>query len=491
MNPRQKHVLLVGIVLVGLAALYPPWLFVDQYFVRSSLRSERLAGYHFYFAPPAPSLPPDCAERLAQPHRYGAPDARSDCFLIASSTRIDTGRLAVEWVTIVLVVAGLWFLLRSQAASPRRPEGPPTGPNAATGKATGSVAAHPDANASTGPPRSATNSSGDGASVGRIPMPQEKLPTEQSTKPFEALSDQQKQPFLQEVKRALEDDQRLRQQFLQEPRLESRPPRASEPTKSPLVDPGSTEAQKPSSLDAHPPTNVSRNPPKETAKASQEIQKFSDFLQNADPQEFSATIVAIFRGLKMQPRHKEDVYFWLVENRHRFAGLVYGDDEPRDSHEAAMVARAKRLLPDLEKSFNLLAGKNQEVTSPNPRVAPHWAIAELLDRQVDLDALAEEAMKKVPTDRFITEHDPILFLLDRQNPQLPPWLPEEWERPLSFQERAYWFDLLLRFYSHSFTHWPPRGDKNSRLQEVVTALYHMYRDSLLGALPPPSFIDGK
>lgn len=171
------------------------------------------------------------------------------------------------------------------------------------------------------------------------------------------------------------------------------------------------------------------------------------------------------------------------------AGSV--DPGPTESHKPSSLdghppASVSRNLPNKSPS-----GKSQEVASVKPLVAPHWAIAELLDRQVDLDALAEEAMKKVPTDRFQTERDPILFLLDRQNPQLPPWLPEEWERPLSPQERAYWFDLLLRFYSHSFTYWPPRGDKNSRLQEVVTALYHMYRDSLLGALPPPSFIDGK
>lgn len=43
-------------------------------------------------------------------------------------------------------------------------------------------------------------------------MQSEKTPTGQSTKPFEPLSDQQKQQFLQEVKLALEDDQRLRQQ---------------------------------------------------------------------------------------------------------------------------------------------------------------------------------------------------------------------------------------------------------------------------------------
>jgi len=148
-NPRQKSVLLVGILLIGLAALFPPWNLVDQYWPYSR-DVERFAGYSFLFAPPAP-LPPTRDTRVT-----------------ATVSRIDSRRLAVEWVTIVLVVTGLLLLFRCQAVSPQRPEGPPTGPNAATSKATGSVATQLDANSSTGPPRSTANSSGDRASAERI-----------------------------------------------------------------------------------------------------------------------------------------------------------------------------------------------------------------------------------------------------------------------------------------------------------------------------------
>lgn len=437
MNPRQKHVLLVGIVLVGLAAIYPPWNLVDQYFSYSRLEVERFAGYSFFFAPPSPDPPP---RDRPQP--------------TATVSRIDTRRLAVEWVGIVLVVTGLLFLLRSQAVSPRRPEGPPAGPNAATGKATGSVAAHPDANASTGPPSLASKPSGDrpspfpkidlemigdllyiagyyveggirefgkwskalinrfgkgGPPLGRSRKPFEKPPTEQSTKRFGTLSEQD----LLEVRKALEDDQRLRQQFLQEPRLESRPPRASEPTKSPLVDPGSTEAQRTSSHDGHPPANVSTNLPNETAKPSERIEKLPEFIWNADPQKFNATTAAILRGLKMKPVKKEDAYCWIVENRHRFAGLVFGDDQPRTRFEVAMVACVKRQMADVEKHFRSIAGQRMEVASVKREPLPHWALKDLSEN--DLAKYLPELEKLGLLAGLSDDLEPVAYF----NPQNP------------------------------------------------------------------------
>lgn len=180
-NARQKHVLLVGILLVGLAATYPPWNLVDQYFSYSRLEVERFAGYSFFFAPPAPNPPTNACSNL-----------------IATVSRLDTRRLAVEWVAIVLVVIGLLLLLRSR-------------------------------------------------------------------------------PIL---------------------------PQASGFTKSPLADPGSTEARKTSSLRGRPPPNVSRNPPIETAKPSEGTRKIMEFLMNADRREFNAATAAILQGLKIGAREQ-------------------------------------------------------------------------------------------------------------------------------------------------------------------------------------------
>jgi hypothetical protein len=86
--------------------------------------------------------------------------------------------------------------------------------------------------------------------------------------------------------------------------------------------------------------------------------------------------------------------------------------------------------PSQVNSLSLHLVQKSPVTS-----APHWAIADLLDERVDLDALAEEAVKEGLTSKLYTDHDPLLFLLDRNNPQLPRWLPEVYDRPLSPEER--------------------------------------------------------
>jgi hypothetical protein len=145
-------------------------------------------------------------------------------------------------------------------------------------------------------------------------------------------------------------------------------------------------------------------------------------------------------------------------------------------------------MPDIEKRFRATAARSKEVASATPRVAPHWAIADLLEERVDLDALVEEAVKEGLTSKLYTDHDPLLFLLDRKNPQLPPWLPEDHGRPLSPQERLVWFDELLRHEYGPSTSWPPTGDANTRRREVTMCLYRMYLDRIMGTLPEPSFI---
>jgi hypothetical protein len=325
----------------------------------------------------------------------------------------------------------------------------------------------------------------DGWPAGRMKMPSEKNPTEPSTTQFAPLSDQ----AILKVKAALEDDQRLRQQFLKEhpAYLESRPPRASEPTISHLVDPGSTEAQKTSLLDGDAPANAPTKLPNETPKPSQEVHRILEFLVHADGQEFNAATAAILQGLKLKARDKERAYYWITENRHRFARLVFVDGQPRNRFEAAVVACAKRLMPDVERHFRSITWATQKVNFTKHRVAPHWAIADLLDERVDLDALAQKAVDNGLTSMLYTDHDPLLFL-DRGNPQLPPWLPAGYDPPLTPVEMVEWFDQLLRREYGTSRGWPPNDDVDTRRREIVMCLYRMYIDMITGALQEPSFL---
>lgn len=402
MDPRQKSVLLVGTFLVGLAVLFPPWVFVDQYIVRVGAGSEpleRLAGHRFYFLPPSPSLPPECAARLAryaheratrerpllgsgdEPHD----DSRSACGLIGSVTRIDTRRLTIEWAAIVLVAAGLLLFLRSGAI----------------------------------------------------------------------------------------------------------PPQAPEPTRSPNVDPRSNEALKTSSLNGRRPAHVSANSPNEPAQSSQGSRRLLEFLVHANRQEFTAATAAILQGLTIKARERELAYHWITKHPHRFAKLLFVGGEPRNLVEAAIVRPAVHLIPEIEKHFSSINWATHRVTHIRHRVAAHWALAELLDEQVDLDPLAQEAVEQGLTSRMITDHDPLLFLLDREHPDLPPWLPEDWGpngRQLTPVEKVEWFDELLRREYGTSNGWPPSDDIDTRRQEVVLCLYRMYIDLTNGALPKPSFV---
>jgi hypothetical protein len=213
-----------------------------------------------------------------------------------------------------------------------------------------------------------------------------------------------------------------------------------------------------------------------------------EFLVNADHREFEAATAAILQCLQLTAREKDLAYSWITKNRNRFAALVFLDRQPRNRFEVSMVAYAKRLMPEVETHLRSITWAIQKVTITRHRVAPHWAIKDLLDERVNLDALAEEAVKEGLTSELYTDHDPLLFLVDRDNPQLPPWVPAEYGRPLSPVERVEWFDQLLRRDYGTSSGWPPTSDANTRRREVTMCLYRMYLDRVTGMLPEPSFV---
>jgi hypothetical protein len=374
MNSRQKYVLLTGILLVGLADLFPPWLCVDQYYPYSR-DVERFAGYSFLFAPPAPNPP-------------------TGDHPIATVSRIDSRRLTVEWAAILMLVVGLVFFSQSRPVPARKSERPGGG--------------SPDSR--------------------------------------------------------------------------------------------SAEGKNRWSLSSRFPANLSREPRSDPNRPSKEGLRILKFLVDAEPKEFNASVAAVLQRVKLRLRNKERVYFWITQNRRRFAGIVFGG-EPTDSNfEAAIAMGAKRLMPDIENYFQSMTW-SRKVTFGG--VAPHWAIAELSNEGVNLDALAQEGVDFAEDEQrseLWIENAPLLFL-DGPTPGLPDWLPEKYGRRLSPVERVEWFDQLLRFYwqqqrdlvnDHPTSpNWPPVGDKNARLRELTISLYLMYFDAIAGHLPKPSFVAQK
>jgi len=116
-NAKQKWVLEAGIVVAVLIGLYPPWQFVVHW--RTS-EVPRQGPYGLLFDSPQPPT-------KTGPFG-GVEDAVTGWPITSVETRLDTQRLAVEWITLIFVVSGLLLLFRSPSGRPSasNPTGPPS-----------------------------------------------------------------------------------------------------------------------------------------------------------------------------------------------------------------------------------------------------------------------------------------------------------------------------------------------------------------------------
>ena len=79
MNKKQKICLWIGIAIIVLMSLFPPWFYTHARITEVQTN----AGYHFLLIPPLP---------------YDK---------VGSGIRLDTSRLFVQWVVIAIITSGL------------------------------------------------------------------------------------------------------------------------------------------------------------------------------------------------------------------------------------------------------------------------------------------------------------------------------------------------------------------------------------------------
>ena len=98
LNKNRKNVILVGISLIVLMGLFPPWISGTYTTSNNNPRffEESAGGYHFIFAPPAKWV------GLKTTWVY----------------RLDYSRLFLQWLLIVAVSGGLIFLFREPQKAP-------------------------------------------------------------------------------------------------------------------------------------------------------------------------------------------------------------------------------------------------------------------------------------------------------------------------------------------------------------------------------------
>lgn len=98
LNQKQKITLWVGIVIVALTGLFPPWNSIQTIATAGgAIRSTRSAGYALIFMPPVG----------LEPHvKHNFP-------LDVLDVEVDTTRLAIELVFTLVVLGGLLVVLRN------------------------------------------------------------------------------------------------------------------------------------------------------------------------------------------------------------------------------------------------------------------------------------------------------------------------------------------------------------------------------------------
>jgi hypothetical protein len=111
MNAAQRLLVYGGICTAALMGMFPPWLYTTDYsFGERSEKSSRSAGYAFLGKPPEP-VSGLFTSRLSEPYQK-----------LGAGVRIDVERLAVQYVVLAILSAGLFFMFKGTAITDSEPQ---------------------------------------------------------------------------------------------------------------------------------------------------------------------------------------------------------------------------------------------------------------------------------------------------------------------------------------------------------------------------------
>ena len=108
----QRIVLGLGATAITAMSLFPPWTFV---FKANDLRIERFAGYHPIWLSNAPTDSAALSRLLSFDVGYG------DLALV--TMKIDTTRLAIQIIAVIIVTVLIYSLLKGEPKPARTTEG--------------------------------------------------------------------------------------------------------------------------------------------------------------------------------------------------------------------------------------------------------------------------------------------------------------------------------------------------------------------------------
>lgn len=108
MNKKQKTVILVGIGIMVVMSLIPPWFHTVQ--EKGHAKEERSSVYGPIFKPPRPHVY-DVIERGLVDKTLDVDTFRTLIDNINWGVRLDTDRLLVQWAMVALVAAAFFLVM--------------------------------------------------------------------------------------------------------------------------------------------------------------------------------------------------------------------------------------------------------------------------------------------------------------------------------------------------------------------------------------------
>lgn len=103
---RQRVILIVAAAAMVVSGLFPPWMFTFHK-SGSGFQSERSAGYALIFWPPNPGFIADHDQVFDL-----GPVSKGGPFDASCGVRLDTVRLMVEWICILVAGGAAWVCAR-------------------------------------------------------------------------------------------------------------------------------------------------------------------------------------------------------------------------------------------------------------------------------------------------------------------------------------------------------------------------------------------
>lgn len=117
MNKIQKAVILLGVMMILLMGLYPPWIHTAS-FEKGYPKDEKASSYGYIFAPPKEPSGPQIEKYIVMDSGLDKDAKREELSKFWKNYHwgviLDTPRLLVQWAMVIFTVTGLCLIFNNK-----------------------------------------------------------------------------------------------------------------------------------------------------------------------------------------------------------------------------------------------------------------------------------------------------------------------------------------------------------------------------------------